>query len=99
MEGVKVCTDLAPHIAGRLSRDQGWRVTRVGTRVRNPLLGMPDAWEQQVLALFAARAAKGEDKDGVLFSPMHGWAGRLSDQESWDVLSYIRSVVSFDPIG
>jgi hypothetical protein len=34
-------------------------VTRVGTRVRNPLLGMPDAWEQRVMAEFAERAAKG----------------------------------------
>ena len=59
-EAVKVCADLAPEIAGRLSREHGWRVTRVGTRVRNPLLGMPDAWEQKVLAEFAERAAKGE---------------------------------------
>ena len=42
-EAIKVCVELAPEIAGRLSREQGWRVTRVGTRVRNPLLGMPDA--------------------------------------------------------
>jgi hypothetical protein len=59
-EAIKVCAELAPEIAGRLSREHGWRVTRVGTRVRNPLLGMPDAWEQQVLAEFAERAEKGE---------------------------------------
>lgn len=69
-EAVKVCADLAPEIAGRLSREQGWRVTRVGTRVRNPLLGMPDAWEQQVLATFAERAAKGEDLMGMTHSEM-----------------------------
>lgn len=46
--------------SGRLSRERGWRVTRVGTRVRNPLLGKPDAWEQQVLAGFTERAAKGK---------------------------------------
>lgn len=38
-------------------------------------------------------------KHGVLFSPMHGWADRLSDQEIWDILSYIRSFAPFDPIG
>lgn len=27
---------------------------------------------------------------GVLFSPMHGWRDRLTDQEMLDVLSYIR---------
>lgn len=59
-EAIKVCAELAPEIAGRLSREHGRRVTRVGTRVRNPLLGMPDAWEQKVLAEFAERAAKGE---------------------------------------
>lgn len=60
IEAIMVCAELAPGIAGRLSREHGWRVTRVGTRVRNPLLGMPDAWEQRVLAEFAERAAKGE---------------------------------------
>ncbi len=60
LEAIKVCGELAPEIAGRLSREHGWRVTRVGTRVRNPLLGMPDAWEQKILESFAARAAKGE---------------------------------------
>lgn len=59
-EAIKVCTELAPEVAGRLSREHGWRVARVGTRVRNPLLGMPDAWEPRVLAEFAERAAKGE---------------------------------------
>lgn len=28
--------------------------------------------------------------NGVLFSPMHGWRNRLSDQEIMDVLAYIR---------
>ena len=59
-EVIKVYAKLAQDITGRLSREHGWRVTRVGTRVRNPLLGMPDAWEQKVLAEFAERAAKGE---------------------------------------
>ena len=60
VEAIRVCRELAPEIANRLSRENGWRVTRVGTRVRNPLLGLPDAWEQKVLGEFAARAANGE---------------------------------------
>jgi hypothetical protein len=67
-EAIKVCADLAPEIAGRLSREHGWRVTRVGTRVRSPLLGMPDAWEQTALAEFAERAAKGETFTGMVHS-------------------------------
>jgi hypothetical protein len=65
---VSVCSDLAPTIAGRISRETGWRVTRVGTRVRNPLLGMPDAWEQKVLLDFEKRAARGEDVDKMGYS-------------------------------
>ncbi len=65
---VNVCSDLAPSIAGKISRDTGWRVTRVSTKVRNPLLGMPDAWEQKVLLNFEKRAAKGEDIDKMSFS-------------------------------
>ncbi|MEJ2697074.1 MAG: DUF3365 domain-containing protein [Candidatus Sulfobium sp.] len=65
---VKVCSEIAPSIAGRVSRETGWRVTRVGTRVRNPLLGMPDEWEQKVLGQFEKRAAKGESFQKMSFS-------------------------------
>ena len=37
-------------------------------------------------------------KQGVLFSPMHGWQGRLSEQDMLDVLSYIRSLAPFNPV-
>lgn len=62
---IKVCTEQAPAIAGQLSREHGWRVTRVGTRVRNPMLGMPDSWEQQVLAQFQQRKDDGEALKGM----------------------------------
>lgn len=65
---ITVCAGLAPEIANRLSRENGWRVTRVGTRVRNPLLGMPDAWEQRVLKQFAKRAKEGEKFNDMTFS-------------------------------
>ena len=64
---ITVCRDAAPQIAGELSRANGWRVTRVGTRVRNPMLGTPDAWEQDVLAKFAQRFAAGEPPAEVAF--------------------------------
>lgn len=67
-EVIKVCAELAPKIANRLSRENGWRVTRVGTRVRNPLLGMPDAWEQRVLTKFVSRARQGESFVDMAYS-------------------------------
>lgn len=65
---INVCKEIAPDIAGRLSRIHGWRVTRVGTRVRNPMLGLPDIWEQQVLVRFAERAGRGEPLKGMVHS-------------------------------
>lgn len=57
---ITVCRDKAPQIAGDLSRKNGWKVTRVSLKVRNPLLGMPDAWEQSALQKLEARLAAGE---------------------------------------
>ena len=67
-QSVHVCSEIAPQIAGRLSRENGWRVTRVGTRVRNPMLGMPDAWEQKVLDRFSREAGAGQSFDSMSFS-------------------------------
>lgn len=65
---IVVCTDQALQIAGRISRETGWQVRRVGTRVRNPLIGMPDAWEQQALSNFERRLEQGEDLAGLSHS-------------------------------
>src|SRR5512143_778130 len=45
---IGVCKNIAPEIAGKLSRQAGARVARVSLKTRNPLLGTPDAWEQGV---------------------------------------------------
>ncbi len=49
---IRVCRDLAPAIKAELSLQSGAQVTRVGTRVRNPLLGQPNAREREVLEEF-----------------------------------------------
>ena len=64
---LKVCREVAPDIANDLSLQQGWQVRRVGTRVRNPMLGLPDAWEQGVLRDFERRAAQGEAFDAMTY--------------------------------
>ncbi len=65
---VGVCSDLAPSIAGRISRETGWKVSRVSLNVRNPLLGMPDSWEQKVLQEFEKRALNGENIDTMSYT-------------------------------
>jgi len=67
---IKVCEDMAPEIAADISREKGWKVTRLGTRVRNPMLAMPDVWEQKVLANFQERANKGEALKNMTYSEL-----------------------------
>lgn len=57
---IRICKELAPKMAGDISRRHGWKLTRVSLKVRNPLLGTADAWEQKALQDFEARAAQGE---------------------------------------
>jgi hypothetical protein len=65
---INVCRDLAPKVANQMSVERGWKITRVGTRVRNPMIGTPDAWEQSTLAEFEKRAKAGEKMDAMEFS-------------------------------
>jgi hypothetical protein len=62
---VAICKTVAPELAGRISREKGWRVSRVSLKTRNPLLGAPDAWEQRVLEAFDRRASAGEKAEGL----------------------------------
>ncbi len=36
--------------------------------------------------------------DGVMFTPMHGWRGRLKSDQIRDVLSYIRIMAPFEEV-
>lgn len=57
---IKVCREIAPRMAGDLSRQHGIKLTRVSLKVRNPLLGTADEWEQKTLMQFETRLANGE---------------------------------------
>jgi hypothetical protein len=65
---VEVCSDEAPQIASRLSRQTGWQVRRVGTRVRNPYTGQPDAWEQFALQELDRRVKAGEKPEQLVIT-------------------------------
>ncbi len=57
---VSVCKEAAPAIAKDLSAKNNAQVTRVGTRVRNPNLGVPNDWQKAALADFEQRIANGD---------------------------------------
>ncbi len=65
---IKVCAEQAPQMTAQISRQRGWKVTRIGTRVRNPMLGMGDTWEQRVLARFQQRLAEGDALNTMVFA-------------------------------
>ena len=65
---INVCSKLAPELATKFSIENGWRVTRVSLKTRNPLLGTPDIWEQQALQEFDVRVAKGDAPDKLEYS-------------------------------
>lgn len=62
---IGVCKTVAPQIASDLSKQTGLKVGRVGTRVRNPESGTPDAWNVRALEIFAARMKEGEKLDAM----------------------------------
>lgn len=35
---------------------------------------------------------------GIVVSPMHGWRDRLTEEQIWDVIGYIRLLAPFAPI-
>ncbi len=57
---VSVCKEAAPAIANDLSAKNNAQVTRVGTRVRNPKMGVPNDWQKAALADFEQRIAQGD---------------------------------------
>lgn len=63
-----VCKYSCPEILSSHSRRTGWRIAAVSLKPRNAAVGMPDAWEQKVLADFGRRAAKGENADALEFA-------------------------------
>lgn len=68
LRSLLVCKYTCPEITSSQSRKSGWKVAAVSLKPRNSALGMPDAWEQQVLADFDRRAAKGENADALEFA-------------------------------
>ena len=82
---ISVCRDLAPQISGTISRANGWRMTRVSNRVRNPLLGMPDAWELNALSEFEKRAGQGE-------SYQHMEAGEVVEEGGARYYRFIKAI-------
>ncbi len=84
---IGICQNEAPAIASRLSRESGWQVRRVGTRVRNPFTGQADAWEQFALQELERRVRAGEPPERLAF------ATRVREPQG-DAYRYLRAIVT-----
>jgi len=62
-----VCKTQAPEIAMKLSLKHQVKVARVGTRARNPDMGVPNEWQTQALKQFESRLAKGDKPYDIEF--------------------------------
>lgn len=57
---IPVCRDMAPEMAGEISRETGWKIKRVSLKPRNAARATPDVWEKAALEDFDRRAAAGD---------------------------------------
>jgi hypothetical protein len=60
LNAIGVCHTQAPAIAARISAEENITITRIGTRVRNPVLGVPNDWQALALKEFEDGLAKGQ---------------------------------------
>lgn len=64
---IGVCKTQAPEIAMKLSMKHQLKVARVGTRARNPDMGVPNDWQTQAFKQFENRLAKGDKPYDIEF--------------------------------
>ncbi|MEW6559022.1 MAG: DUF3365 domain-containing protein [Pseudomonadota bacterium] len=65
---ITVCKTIAPEIAMSLADKTGWKITRVGTRVRNVDLGTPNVWQHKALAHLNADLKSGAKPETLEWS-------------------------------
>ena len=68
VNAIGVCNTQAPEIAGRVSTQNQVKLSRVGTRARNPVMGVPNDWQAKALAQFDAALVRGDKPADIEFS-------------------------------
>jgi hypothetical protein len=68
INAINVCHVQAPEIASRVSTENQVNLSRVGTRARNLVMGVPNAWQAKALAQFEAGLARGDKPADMEFS-------------------------------
>ena len=58
-EAISVCSEIAPDIARRFSKQTGWEIGRTALKYRNPN-NAPDEWEKKILKKFQKQRQAGQ---------------------------------------
>jgi hypothetical protein len=80
---IEVCKTVAPSLTNTLSLREGWDISRVSLRARNPMIGSPDVWEQVQLIKFDDISA--EDAAGPIAA-----VSEITEEPQGRFLRYIR---------
>lgn len=76
VNAINVCQLKAPELANTVSNTEKLEVSRVSLRNRNPVIGLPNEWQTQVLNDFEARKVKGEALESLVYSELVENAGK-----------------------
>ena len=83
VSAIEVCKTVAPSLTNALSGREGWNISRVSLRIRNPMIGSPDVWEQAQLIRFDEMSA--EDVAGPIAA-----VSEIIEEPQGRYLRYIR---------
>ena len=89
LNAISVCSQRAPLIAERISRENDLKIRRTSLRFRNSI-NAPDSWEEQALQLFQAWKEKGQDVKTMEYS-------EVISQGEGQVFRYMKAIPVVEP--
>ena len=65
---IDVCKTIAPQLATSVSAEKGMDITRVSLKNRNPVIGVANQWQTEVMQAFEQRKQSGEDPKTISYA-------------------------------
>lgn len=76
INAISACQLKAPELAKTVSEAEQLKISRVSLRNRNPVMGVPNEWQTQVLNDFEARKVQGEALESLVYSELVESSGK-----------------------
>lgn len=87
-QAIGVCRHLAPEIEEQIEKETGWKIRRIGLRVRNPE-NEPDTLERSMMMSFELRAMAGQGPELLR-------SARLLDRDGTQTVHFMQAIPTFD---